>query len=107
MCLQAYHELFNDEEDDTFATALFERLDIQHDDKIDYVSFVDNIKLADIPALTSHCRNAGPLKDVRSRCSLLPFLDLLLVSVHLIRCGGTCGQRVSVSAATPVVGQCC
>jgi proline dehydrogenase len=49
---------------------LFDRIDVQHDDRIDYVSFVDRIKLADIPAITKNCRNSGPLKAVCIYCMM-------------------------------------
>ena len=60
-----YHELFVDEEDDATAKQLFARLHGPDDDQIDYVSFVDSLKLEDIPAITSKCRTHGPLKSVR------------------------------------------
>ena len=59
---EVYNELFVDDAD---AAELFDRIDVQHDDRIDYVSFVDRIKLADIPAITKKCRTSGPLKAVR------------------------------------------
>lgn len=61
---EVYNELFVDDQD---AAELFDRIDVQHDDRIDYVSFVDRIKLADIPAITKKCRTSGPLKAVRFR----------------------------------------
>lgn len=57
-----YEELFVDEDG---AEAMFQKLDILHNDKVDYVTFVDSLKVADIPQLTSKCRNVGPLKLVR------------------------------------------
>ena len=61
--LEVYRELFVD---DDGAETLFEHLDMAHDDKVDYVSFVDRLKLADLPALTSKCKETGPLKEVRA-----------------------------------------
>lgn len=58
---EVYHELFTDDVD---AAALFDKLDQQHTDRVDYVSFIDQIKVADIPQLTSKCREHGPLKEV-------------------------------------------
>ena len=98
---QAYHELFTDEEDNAFANALFERLDIQHDDKIDYVSFVDHIKLADIPAITSHCRNDGPLKNVRA--PLVPELPRRVAHAYLF---GVTVQRLRAAACLRVSWVC-
>jgi hypothetical protein len=60
--LQVYHDLFDDENG---AEEMFEKLDILHNDKVDYVTFVDSLKIADIPQLTSKCRHVGPLKLVR------------------------------------------
>lgn len=77
MCdVQVYDELFLDENG---AEELFEKLDILHDDKVDYVTFVDSLKIADIPQLTSKCRNVGPLKLVRSQlASWLPVHGVLV-----------------------------
>ena len=58
---EVYHEMFTDDVD---AAALFNRLDQKHTDSIDYVSFIDQIKVSDIPQLTSKCREHGPLKEV-------------------------------------------
>lgn len=57
-----YGQLFVDEDG---AEEMFEKLNILHNDKVDYVTFVDSLKIADIPQLTSKCRNVGPLKLVR------------------------------------------
>lgn len=59
---EVYREMFTDDAD---AAALFDKLDQQHTDRIDYVSFIDQIKVADIPQLTSKCRERGPLTEVR------------------------------------------
>jgi hypothetical protein len=64
-----YNELFVDEGGG--AQELFQKLNILHSDMVDYVSFVDTLKVADIPQLTSKCREVGPLKMVRASSVVL------------------------------------
>lgn len=66
---EVYHEMFTDDSD---AAALFDKLDQQHTDRVDYVSFIDQIKVSDIPQLTSKCRERGPLKEVRCGTGVQP-----------------------------------
>ena len=83
---EVYHDLFIDSDEDDDAKKLFERLDITQDDNVDYVSFVDQIKLQDLPMLTSKCRTHGPLKDVRAPPDNVSDMSCLLARMHSLHC---------------------
>ena len=62
----AYGEVFTDGGDTAKLDALYQKLDLgTHSEGIDYVAFVDNLKLEDLPELVSKCRTAGPLSEAR------------------------------------------
>lgn len=89
---EVYNEIFVDD-----GAELFDRIHVQHDGRIDYVSFVDRIRLADIPAITQNCRVNGPLKEVRR----VIFLHATAV-VSIVK---ACAQSVWKHSSFPLIAR--
>lgn len=69
---EVYHSMFTDGDDVAKLDAMYKKMGVQGEDSlIDYVSFVDHIRIQDLPDLTSKCREHGSLAAVRPcRCCL-------------------------------------
>ena len=79
---RVYHRLFN--ADDADVDAVFDRLDTDHDDMIDYVAFTKGVTIYQSADIASRCKEEGPFSRAALSKEELKLLDNMLGRVNTL-----------------------
>lgn len=94
---RVYKRLFNG--DDAEIDAVFDRLDTDHDDRIDYVAFTKGVTIYESADIASSCKEEGPFSRAALNKEELQLLDNMLGRVNkLAEAAVDAGVRLMIDA---------